>query len=74
MRPIFRDLAAGILLGLGLAATASISPAQAGEYNITVDPVTIDTGAFTREGVGFNGGSPGPVLRFLDLLGGAAGP
>ena len=66
MRPIFHDLAAGTLLGLGLAATASISPAQAGEYNITVDPVTIDTGAFTREGVGFNGGSPGPVLRFKE--------
>ncbi|MDS1311194.1 copper resistance system multicopper oxidase [Marinobacter xiaoshiensis] len=36
----------------------------AGEYNLTVDRVTIDTGEFVKEGVGYNGTSPGPTLRF----------
>ncbi len=31
-------------------------------YSLTIDPVIIDTGEFRREGVGFNGASPGPVL------------
>jgi CopA family copper-resistance protein len=39
---------------------------RAGEYSLTVDPVTIDTVDFQREGVGFNGASPGPVLRFKE--------
>ena len=33
-------------------------------YDLTIDPVVIDTGGFRREGVGFNGASPGPVLVF----------
>lgn len=40
--------------------------ASAGEYNLTVDQVTIDTGDFTRSGIGYNGASPGPVLRFQE--------
>ena len=52
-------LGIGLLLAIGGAA-------QAGEYNITVDEVTIDSGEFTRSGVGFNGASPGPVLRFRE--------
>jgi L-ascorbate oxidase len=40
--------------------------AQPGEYSLTVDPVRIDTGEFTRSGIGFNGASPGPVLRFAE--------
>ncbi len=39
---------------------------KAGEYNISVDAVTIDTGSFSRTGVGYNGASPGPVLRFKE--------
>lgn len=31
-------------------------------YEITIDPVKIDTGEFSRDGVGFNGESPGPIL------------
>ncbi len=54
-----------IVLGVGLTAALS-SASVAGEYNITVDPVTIDTGDFTRSGIGFNGASPGPVLRFKE--------
>lgn len=35
-------------------------------YDISVDRVTIDTGSFIREGIGYNGTSPGPVLRFQE--------
>ncbi len=38
----------------------------AGEYNLTVDRVEIDTGDFVKEGIGYNGASPGPVLRFKE--------
>ena len=38
----------------------------AGEYNLTVDRVEIDTGEFVKKGVGYNGKSPGPVLRFKE--------
>ncbi len=53
------------LLGLGLSALLG-GPALAAEYELTVDRVTIDTGVFTRPGVGYNGASPGPVLRFKE--------
>jgi CopA family copper-resistance protein len=39
---------------------------HAGEYNITVDNVEIDTGDFVKKGIGYNGASPGPVLRFKE--------
>jgi len=51
----------GVLMAIGFTAVA-----DAGEYNITVDTVTIDTGKFTREGIGYNGASPGPTLRFKE--------
>ena len=38
----------------------------AAEYNLSVDNVTIDTGDFIKQGVGFNGASPGPVLRLKE--------
>lgn len=38
----------------------------AGEYNLTVDRVQIDTGDFVKTGIGYNGESPGPVLRFKE--------
>jgi CopA family copper-resistance protein len=38
----------------------------AGEYNLTVDRVQIDTGDFVKEGIGYNGASPGPVMRFKE--------
>ena len=40
--------------------------AQAGTYNLTVDRVKIDTGDFVKEGIGYNGASPGPVMRFKE--------
>ena len=49
------------------ALLAAVPPGtQAGTYNLTVDPVTIDTGDFVTDGIGFNGASPGPVLRFKE--------
>ena len=54
-------------LALGLTAAACLAGAvSAGEYHLTVDKITIDTGEFTRSGVGFNGTSPGPELRFQE--------
>jgi L-ascorbate oxidase len=41
-------------------------PATAGTYDLTVDRVTIETGDFTRTGIGYNGATPGPVLRFKE--------
>lgn len=38
----------------------------AGEYRLSVDEVTIDTGDFRKQGIGYNGASPGPVLRFRE--------
>ncbi|GGE73910.1 hypothetical protein GCM10011533_27960 [Streptosporangium jomthongense] len=55
-----KTLVAGTL-GLLLPAIA-----LAGEYNLTVDRVEIDTGEFVKQGVGYNGKSPGPVLRFKE--------
>jgi len=51
-------LVVGFTVGLG-AVTAN-----AGTYNLTVDRVEIDTGSFKKTGIGYNGASPGPVLRF----------
>ena len=59
MRARIGALAAGVVL---LTATSAF----AGEYNLTVDRITIDAGDFTRSGIGYNGASPGPVLRFTE--------
>ncbi len=56
-------LRAGVISG-ALALWAGDAPATAGEYSLTVDRVEIDTGDFTRNGIGYNGASPGPLLRF----------
>ncbi|XKH59773.1 copper resistance system multicopper oxidase [Halomonas sediminis] len=40
--------------------------ALAGEYDLTVDRIKIDTGDFVKEGIGYNGKSPGPELRFKE--------
>lgn len=50
-------------LGLGMALS---SAAWAGTYNLTVDYLTIDTGEFTRTGIGYNGSAKPPVLRFKE--------
>ena len=66
MSTILRKGAAGAALALSMAIVIGSGEARAGEYNITVDPITIDTGEFTRSGIGYNGASPGPVLRFKE--------
>jgi FtsP/CotA-like multicopper oxidase with cupredoxin domain len=38
----------------------------AGEYELSVDEVTIDTGDFVKKGIGYNGSSPGPIMRFKE--------
>ena len=55
-------------LGLAMAAGVALLPSLsiAKTYNLTVDKVTIDTGDFQKEGIGYNGKSPGPVLRFQE--------
>lgn len=51
----------------GFAGTMVFAQAlSAGEYSLTVDQVAIDTGSFTKKGIGYNGASPGPVLRFKE--------
>ncbi|UJJ30143.1 copper resistance system multicopper oxidase [Halopseudomonas maritima] len=59
MQRYFKGLA-GVLLASLCAGT------WAGEYSLTVDPVTIDTGDFRKQGIGYNGASPGPILRFRE--------
>lgn len=52
---------------LGAAFAASLATGTlAGEYNITVDRVAIDTGDFTKTGIGYNASSTPTVLRFTE--------
>ncbi len=55
-----------IAICAALLAACIPAAATAGTYNLTVDKVTIDTGTFQKEGVGYNSVSPGPVLRFTE--------
>ena len=48
----------------GLLSLLMPAMVLAGEYDLTVDRVKIDTGDFVKEGIGYNGASPGPVMRF----------
>lgn len=50
------------LLGVVFAPTLAFSEV----YDITVDKVAIDTDDFQKQGIGYNGSSPGPVLRFKE--------
>jgi L-ascorbate oxidase len=40
--------------------------AFAGTYNLTVDEVTLNAGAFKKKAIGYNGSTPGPILRFKE--------
>ena len=50
----------------GLLSLVMPAMVLAGEYDLTVDRVEIDTGDFVKEGIGYNGKSPGPVMRFKE--------
>lgn len=55
------------LIGATIAVAAITAvPASAGTYNLTVDPVIIETAKGAVKGIGYNGASPGPVLRFKE--------
>lgn len=54
------------LLFTGLLSLLMPAMVMAGEYDLTVDRVKIDTGDFVKEGIGYNGASPGPVMRFKE--------
>ena len=51
---------------MAMLAGFAAATVNAGEYDISVDRVEIDTGDFVKEGIGYNGASPGPVLRFKE--------
>ena len=51
---------------LSALALCAATMANAAEYDITVDPVTIRLDGGSKPGIGFNGASPGPVLRFKE--------
>lgn len=53
------------LMSLAFLPLAAMT-ALAGTYDLTVDPVTIDTGVFVKKGIGYNGASPGPILKFVE--------
>ena len=55
----------GVLAG-ALAMVALSTGSQAATYDLTVDYVTIDTGDTKTKGIGYNGASPGPTLRFKE--------
>lgn len=59
------ETAAGMLLAALAVAVLSL-PAMATPYEITVDYVEIDTGDTKTTGIGYNGSSPGPTLRFRE--------
>lgn len=54
------------VLFTGLLSLLMPAMVMAGEYDLTVDRVKIDTGDFVKEGIGYNGASPGPVMRFKE--------
>lgn len=63
---IKRSFGFAVPLAVALLSMSMAQPAQAGEYNITVDRVTLDTGDFTKTGIGYNGSSTPPILRFKE--------
>ena len=60
----YRSICRAGLLGAGLGLALS-SAAWAGTYDLTVDYLTIDTGDFTRTGIGYGSSEP-PILRFRE--------
>lgn len=58
---IGRAVALAVVCGVAFAHVAA-----ADTYNITVDRVTVDAGGFSRSGVGYNGSTEPPVLRFKE--------
>jgi len=49
-----------------LALACAAAPASAGEYNLTIDEVTMTAGGETTTGIGINGSIPGPTLHWRE--------
>jgi CopA family copper-resistance protein len=64
MNIVMTFLGRGVLVAATLASTTFVAHAQA--YRLTVDSVEITLDGQVISGIGFNGGSPGPVLRFKE--------
>ncbi|MBL4613279.1 MAG: copper resistance system multicopper oxidase [Magnetovibrio sp.] len=62
---LFKNAGCGCLAVVTAMLTLPAA-SNAAVYNITVDNVVIDTGEFTKNGIGYNGATPGPVLRFKE--------
>ena len=56
----------GAVLLTAVATTVPAGEAAAGTYDITVDRVSFDTGAFVKTGVGYNGSQIPTVLRWTE--------
>ncbi|AUG51338.1 copper resistance system multicopper oxidase [Thalassospira marina] len=54
------------MLVAALAVAVLSLPAMAKPYDLSVDYVDIDTGKMKTTGIGYNGSSPGPTLRFRE--------
>ena len=65
MQSVFGTAARRGLLAAVVGILAPVA-AHAGTYDLSVDRVVIDTGNFRKSGIGYNGTSPGPVLRFKE--------
>ena len=61
----FVALIRGGLFGLALGA-GTLSAGHAGTYNLTVDPIRIDTGSFRKSGIGYNNSQTPTVLRLRE--------
>ncbi len=57
-----RNLRAALVGLLSALSTA----AYAGEYNLTIDEVTMTVEGEVRTGLGINGSIPGPILHFRE--------
>ncbi|MEE4121427.1 MAG: multicopper oxidase domain-containing protein, partial [Paracoccaceae bacterium] len=51
---------------LAAALAAAVGAASAAEHDIVIGRVAIDAGDLLKSGIGYNGQSPGPVLRFRE--------
>jgi L-ascorbate oxidase len=59
------DLARPLCLATALLAAGGAA-AEIAEHRLTVDRVRIETGELDKAGIGYNGLSPGPILRFRE--------
>ncbi|MEX0760109.1 MAG: multicopper oxidase domain-containing protein, partial [Tistlia sp.] len=64
-RRVGRGLCLAPLFAAVLGVLAPL-PAGAAEYDLAIEPVTVERDGATRTVIGYNGQSPGPTLRFRE--------